>query len=151
MAQSKSCVTSDKAHTQPNSVSDDTNHNKRPGTDAPSGFGSSSRRAFLSRLGSVGLVATAAPLARAVSTPTPEPSISPASNSRMTGVPITLKINGTERHLQLDPRTTLLDCLRENIGLTGTKKGVRPRPMRRLHGPCQRAPGKFLSVVRGDA
>jgi xanthine dehydrogenase YagT iron-sulfur-binding subunit len=36
---------------------------------------------------------------------------------------LTLKINGRDHRLSVDPRTTLLDALRENIGLTGTKKG----------------------------
>jgi xanthine dehydrogenase YagT iron-sulfur-binding subunit len=31
--------------------------------------------------------------------------------------------NGQPRSLDLDPRTTLLDALREHLGLTGTKKG----------------------------
>jgi xanthine dehydrogenase YagT iron-sulfur-binding subunit len=44
-------------------------------------------------------------------------------------VPITLRVNGTERRLRVDPRTTLLDCLRETITLTGTKKGCD-------HGQC---------------
>jgi xanthine dehydrogenase YagT iron-sulfur-binding subunit len=44
-------------------------------------------------------------------------------------VPLTLRINGKERRLRVDPRTTLLDCLRENITLTGTKKGCD-------HGQC---------------
>src|SRR4051812_39134846 len=35
---------------------------------------------------------------------------------------VTLRINGTERTLQLDARRTLLDTLREDLGLTGTKK-----------------------------
>lgn len=34
-----------------------------------------------------------------------------------------LNINGTERTLQLDPRTTLLDALREHLALSGSKKG----------------------------
>jgi xanthine dehydrogenase YagT iron-sulfur-binding subunit len=42
---------------------------------------------------------------------------------------LTLRINGSEYRLHLDPRTTLLDCLRETIGLTGTKKGCD-------HGQC---------------
>jgi xanthine dehydrogenase YagT iron-sulfur-binding subunit len=110
-------------------MSDHTN-NKRPGTDPPSGFGSSSRRAFLSRLGSVGLLATTAPLARAVPPASPEPaSAQPTSTPSPPGVSVTLRINGAEHHLQLDPRTTLLDCLRENVGLTGTKKGCD-------HGQC---------------
>ena len=44
-------------------------------------------------------------------------------------VPITLRINGKDRQLRIDPRTTLLDCLRETIALTGTKKGCD-------HGQC---------------
>jgi xanthine dehydrogenase YagT iron-sulfur-binding subunit len=44
-------------------------------------------------------------------------------------VPITLRINGKDRQLRVDPRTTLLDCLRENVALTGTKKGCD-------HGQC---------------
>src|SRR5437763_16290729 len=36
---------------------------------------------------------------------------------------ITLLLNGERRALRIDPRTTLLDLLRENLGLTGTKKG----------------------------
>jgi len=44
-------------------------------------------------------------------------------------VPITLRINGKDRELRIDPRTTLLDCLRETTALTGTKKGCD-------HGQC---------------
>ena len=36
---------------------------------------------------------------------------------------ITLKVNGYEHALAVDVRTTLLDVLRERLGLTGTKKG----------------------------
>jgi len=44
-------------------------------------------------------------------------------------VPITLRINGKEHSLRVDPRTTLLDCIRETVALTGTKKGCD-------HGQC---------------
>src|SRR6478609_1618055 len=44
-------------------------------------------------------------------------------------VPITFRINGKDRQLRIDPRTTLLDCLRETVALTGTKKGCD-------HGQC---------------
>jgi xanthine dehydrogenase YagT iron-sulfur-binding subunit len=44
-------------------------------------------------------------------------------------VPITLRINGKDRRLRVDPRTTLLDCIRETVALTGTKKGCD-------HGQC---------------
>jgi xanthine dehydrogenase YagT iron-sulfur-binding subunit len=44
-------------------------------------------------------------------------------------IAVTLTINGQRHSLQLDPRTTLLDCLRETLHLTGTKKGCD-------HGQC---------------
>src|SRR5262245_46216836 len=44
-------------------------------------------------------------------------------------IPITLRINGNDRKLRVDPRTTLLDCIRETVTLTGTKKGCD-------HGQC---------------
>ena len=44
-------------------------------------------------------------------------------------IPITLRINGTSHALRIDPRTTLLDCIRETVALTGTKKGCD-------HGQC---------------
>jgi xanthine dehydrogenase YagT iron-sulfur-binding subunit len=34
-----------------------------------------------------------------------------------------LRVNGVDHSLRLDPRVTLLDALREYLGLTGTKKG----------------------------
>jgi len=36
---------------------------------------------------------------------------------------VTLTVNGRQHALDLDPRTTLLDALREHLALTGTKKG----------------------------
>jgi xanthine dehydrogenase YagT iron-sulfur-binding subunit len=42
---------------------------------------------------------------------------------------IALTINGQVHHLDLDPRTSLLDALREHLHLTGTKKGCD-------HGQC---------------
>src|SRR5690348_9706914 len=44
-------------------------------------------------------------------------------------VPITLRINSKDHKLNIDPRTTLLDCIRETVQLTGTKKGCD-------HGQC---------------
>jgi xanthine dehydrogenase YagT iron-sulfur-binding subunit len=38
-------------------------------------------------------------------------------------VPVTLRVNGQAHALFVDPRTTLLDALRERLALTGTKKG----------------------------
>jgi xanthine dehydrogenase YagT iron-sulfur-binding subunit len=45
------------------------------------------------------------------------------------GGEVVLTVNGEERVLQLDNRTTLLDALREHLTLTGTKKGCD-------HGQC---------------
>ena len=38
-------------------------------------------------------------------------------------LPTRLQVNGVRHELHLDPRVTLLDALRERLGLTGTKKG----------------------------
>lgn len=38
-------------------------------------------------------------------------------------LPVTLKVNGTERTVPIELRSTLLDVLRERLGLSGTKKG----------------------------
>ena len=44
-------------------------------------------------------------------------------------VDVTLRVNGQDKHLSLDPRTTVLDALREHLKLTGSKKGCD-------HGQC---------------
>ena len=36
---------------------------------------------------------------------------------------LVLRVNGQEHRLAVDPRVTLLDALREHLGLTGAKKG----------------------------
>ncbi|WP_338597450.1 (2Fe-2S)-binding protein [Saccharopolyspora sp. SCSIO 74807] len=38
-------------------------------------------------------------------------------------IPVALTVNGTGHDLELDARVTLLDALRDRLGLTGTKKG----------------------------
>ena len=52
----------------------------------------------------------------------PETAAQPALASPA-ALDIVLRVNGTEHRLPLDPRTTLLDALREHLGLTGSKKG----------------------------
>ena len=42
---------------------------------------------------------------------------------------VTLTVNGTSRTVEVEPRTTLLDCLRDNLGLTGAHAGCE-------HGVC---------------
>ncbi|HEY2227626.1 MAG TPA: (2Fe-2S)-binding protein [Xanthobacteraceae bacterium] len=44
-------------------------------------------------------------------------------------IPMSLTVNGAEIHLEVAPWTTLLDALRDRLGLTGTKKGCD-------HGQC---------------
>jgi xanthine dehydrogenase YagT iron-sulfur-binding subunit len=44
-------------------------------------------------------------------------------------IPVNLTVNGNTHRVNLDPRTTLLDLLREELKLTGTKKGCD-------HGQC---------------
>jgi xanthine dehydrogenase YagT iron-sulfur-binding subunit len=84
----------------------------------PTGF---DRRSFIAgAAGSVVLPLTA----RAAQTDTapvaPDPSLP---------VSVTLRVNGEDKSLQIDVRTTVLDALREHAGLTGTKKGCD-------HGQC---------------
>lgn len=89
-----------------------------------------SRRLFLSQLGAAGIAATAPPVLAAKVAP--EPVIAeqaPAATAAAGAVPVTLTVNGKSYKLRLDPRTTLLDCLRENLNLPGTKKGCD-------HGQC---------------
>src|SRR5258708_3077356 len=44
-------------------------------------------------------------------------------------VEITLRVNGASHHLSVDTRTTLLDALRERLGITGPRQGC-------AHGQC---------------
>ena len=57
-----------------------------------------------------------------------QPTAPPPTLSRQ-GAEVALKINGVEQTVNIEPRVTLLDVLRERVGLTGTKKGCN-------HGQC---------------
>jgi xanthine dehydrogenase YagT iron-sulfur-binding subunit len=54
----------------------------------------------------------------------PAPAATQAAAKRdPNAIPVVLVVNGKRHELTLDPRTTLLDALREHLDLTGTKKG----------------------------
>jgi xanthine dehydrogenase YagT iron-sulfur-binding subunit len=95
-----------------------------------SGPSNPTRRTFLLTTGSTTAATIVAAYAQAHASSTAGQSDSTADGTNIEGaVPITLRINGKDHQLRIDPRTTLLDCLRETVALTGTKKGCD-------HGQC---------------
>src|SRR5690348_3044895 len=92
---------------------------RTPGNISIAGF---DRRKFIA--GAAG--AAALPLtARAA----PVTSTVPSVPSPSLPVSVTLRVNGENRALDIDSRVTVLDALREHLGLTGSKKGCD-------HGQC---------------
>jgi xanthine dehydrogenase YagT iron-sulfur-binding subunit len=102
------------------------NNNRLPEPEQPT------RREFLLTAGSsvaAGVMAAYAP-AHAATIEETKPAGANAAAPAVEGVvPVNLRINGKDHSLRIDPRTTLLDCLRETAVLTGTKKGCD-------HGQC---------------
>jgi xanthine dehydrogenase YagT iron-sulfur-binding subunit len=87
-----------------------------------------SRRTFLRRLASAGV--TAALPASVLGETSPEPpKPAPTSSPAPANAPATLQVNGKSYPIEVEARTTLLDFLRESVGLTGSKKGCD-------HGQC---------------
>ncbi len=74
-----------------------------------------------------GLLAGSA--ATAVVAATPAAAAPPPQTKAAPMMPVSFAVNGKRETLSLDPRTTLLDALREHLHLTGTKKGCD-------HGQC---------------
>ena len=91
--------------------------------DPRSGF---SRRSFLVTAGTAGLAAAVEPRDAIAQDASANP---PGKGDRRGLVAVAMTINGKQHRLRVDPRTTLLDCLRETVSLTGTKKGCD-------HGQC---------------
>lgn len=60
-------------------------------------------------------------------------------NPSFATVEVTLRVNGTEHTLNIEPRVTLLDALRERLNLTGSKKGCN-------HGQC----GACTVLINGE-
>jgi len=101
-----------------------------PAGEAPAPAVSVSRRGFLQMVGVTGAASTLglgghALAATAMAHLPPEA----ASTEGEGMVTVKLQINGQPQTLTVDPRTTLLDALREHLQLTGTKKGCD-------HGQC---------------
>ena len=81
----------------------------------------------------------------------------------MTTSKVELIVNGRPQRLELDPRTSLLDALREHLGLTGTKKGcnqgacgactvlVDGRPVKSCTMLAVQVDGHEISTVEGLA
>ena len=81
-------------------------------SDVPAG---ATRRGFLQSAGALAGTPLMAAPAKAAPAP-PAPSAAPPTR-------LTLRVNGRSQVLHVEPRVTLLDALRDDLGLTGTKKG----------------------------
>src|SRR2546423_3890375 len=91
-------------------------------------FGSlETRRKFLAQIGGTGAALTLGP--QLIGLSSAKAAGAPAGNEQSQMVDVHLKINGQDYSLKLDPRVTLLDALREQLHLTGSKKGCD-------HGQC---------------
>jgi xanthine dehydrogenase YagT iron-sulfur-binding subunit len=105
---------------------------ERDTKEPTSSLGKLSRRSFLSHMGAAG-VATAAtavtPLVVSSAIAETQERTVPDAQAIPGTMPVTLKVNGKSYPVQIDPRATLLDTLRETLHLTGTKKGCD-------HGQC---------------
>lgn len=89
-----------------------------------------SRRAFLTRAGAVSVAAAAVPLAVTAAAEAQAATVTGDASARIPGtIPVSLRVNGEVHRVQIDPRATVLDTLRETLHLTGTKKGCD-------HGQC---------------
>jgi xanthine dehydrogenase YagT iron-sulfur-binding subunit len=78
-----------------------------------------SRRGFVAAAGA----ATAGAVAERAAGAPPHAESAPTAADPRAPLEVRLRVNGREHRLALDVRTTLLDALRERLGLTGAKKG----------------------------
>ena len=86
------------------------------------------RRHFLKQVAGAGAVLTLGPFVGLGLAEAAEVAGTPGAVNTPTAS-VQLKINGQAHELTIDPRTTLLDALREHLHLTGSKKGCD-------HGQC---------------
>jgi xanthine dehydrogenase YagT iron-sulfur-binding subunit len=94
-------------------------------------FGSpETRRRFLKQVAGTGAAITLGPALLGIgSVEAAETGVTPSAGAGAGAASFQLKINGKDYKLEIDPRTTLLDALREHLHLTGSKKGCD-------HGQC---------------
>lgn len=78
-----------------------------------------SRRSFLKKSS----VITAVALTPGVALKASDLKLDEKLSEALEQMPLNIEINGQQHHLKVEPRTTLLDLLRERLKLTGTKKG----------------------------
>ena len=90
---------------------------------------SASARPTVSRRLLLGASASAAALAPTVALGQARAAAPAGDAARQVATIFDITVNKQVRHLAIDPRTTLLDALREHLGLTGAKKGCD-------HGQC---------------
>ena len=85
-----------------------------------------------------GVLAGGAASAALTSIPASAQTPAPSAGAAPAAMPVRMTVNGKPQALNLDPRTTLLDALREHLRFTGTKKGCD-------HGQC----GACTVIVNG--
>ncbi len=89
-----------------------------------------SRRNFLAGLGMAGAAAATGTLPAKTQDAGTQSDDSVSVSPTIPGaIAVSFIVNKKRKDLKIDPRTTLLDCLRENLNITGTKKGCD-------HGQC---------------
>lgn len=94
-------------------------------------FGSpATRRHFLKQVAGTSAAISLGPALMGIGSVEAAETSAPPAGGASAGVnALQLKINGKAHQLEIDPRTTLLDALREHLQLTGSKKGCD-------HGQC---------------
>ena len=115
---------------------------KKPKQDP---FGAVSRRTFIKGLGATAITTVAAQTAAVAQ------ELEKANAEKVIGpgaVPVALTVNGEKLQLQLEPRVTLLDALRNYSSLTGSKEGCDQL----RHGACDATvSSRVLRMVGSDS
>jgi xanthine dehydrogenase YagT iron-sulfur-binding subunit len=102
-------------------------------------FGSpATRRKFLKQVAGTSAVVVFGPQLRLLGAALPAATSLAGDGAAETTVAVRFKLNGKDVSLKVDPRTTLLDLVRERLQLTGSKKGCD-------HGQC----GACTMLVNG--